>query len=80
MYTLRKPTSRCMIIDEKITEYSLDSSAKQGHNEENSHYVLHPVNSFHLLERSVFIEKWVSEIKQIIPIKIDWLLWFELSL
>ena len=40
-------------------------------NEEYSHYVLHPVNSFHLLERSVFIAKWVSKIKQTISINID---------
>ena len=40
-------------------------------NEETSHYVLHPINSFHLLERSVFIEKWVSEIKHTVPIDFD---------
>ena len=40
-------------------------------NEENSNYVLHPINSFHLLERSVVIEKWITEIRRTIPIKID---------
>ena len=33
--------------------------------------MLHPINSFHLLERSVFIERWISEIKQTIPLNID---------
>merc|ERR1711963_794045 len=38
---------------------------------ENSQYVFHPVNAFHLLERTVFISEWVSRIQSYIPFEFE---------
>ena len=33
--------------------------------EENSNYVFHPINAFHLLERTTYILKWIPKLKMI---------------
>ena len=50
----------------KISLYSFDFREA-----ENSQYVFHPVNAFHLLERTVFISEWVSRIQSYIPFEFD---------